>query len=42
MGKQKKESTGEEEQKEGVKTKRGIKALKEIKKYQSSMELLIR
>ena len=43
QGKQKKESMGEEEQKkEGVKKRWGIEALKEIRRYQSSKELLIR
>ena len=37
------EAKGEEKQKkEGVRTKCGMKALKEIRKYQSSGELLIR
>ena len=41
---QKKDNNGKEQKEEGVvkKIRRGLKALKEIKRYQTSIELLIR
>ena len=37
-----KKTEGKEKQKEGGKMKRGMKALREIRKYQSTGELLVR